>query len=103
MPREASVLAVDSSVTFRQAFATAAMAAVEPALPSAGIRPLDAPPTTQRILRVRISWASQETLTLLSRPEKPPIPATSASLLMIAEAAPDWLETAIVPPPCALT
>ena len=36
----------------------------------------------------------------LSCPVKPPIPATLALLAMIAAAALDWLETAIVPPPC---
>src|SRR5689334_9498696 len=47
-----------------------------------------------------ISCASQATLTLLSRPEKPPMPATRASLATIAEDALDWLATASVPPPC---
>ena len=46
--------------------------------------------------------ASQARLTSLSRPEKPPRPAMSASEAMIAAAAVDWLETASVPPPLAL-
>ncbi len=46
---------------------------------------------------------SQATLTSDSRPEKPPMPATSAPDSMIAEAAPCWLDTPIVPPPWALT
>ena len=50
---------------------------------------------TQRILPAATSLASQDTLTSLSRPEKPPMPATFALLRMIAEAALDWLETAI--------
>ena len=36
-------------------------------------------------------------------PEKPPMPATLAPLAMIAEAALDWLDTAIVPPPWVFT
>jgi hypothetical protein len=45
--------------------------------------------------------ASHVTLTSLSRPGKPPIPATSAPLEMIAVDAPCRLATAIVPPPWA--
>ncbi len=56
-------------------------------------------PRTQRILPAATSLASQETLTSLSRPENPPIPATFACSWMIADAAIDWLDTAIVPPP----
>jgi len=52
---------------------------------------------------VRTSCASHDTLTSLSRPENPPIPATFAFSPMIAWAAFDWLDTAIVPPPCFLT
>jgi hypothetical protein len=47
--------------------------------------------------------ASQSVVTWLSRPEKPPMPATFAPDWMIEAAAPDWLETAMVPPPCWLT
>ena len=43
--------------------------------------------------------ASHAGLMSLSRPEKPPIPATFAPPLMIADDAPLWLDTAIVPPP----
>jgi len=57
----------------------------------------------QRIAPVADAWASQLALTSLSRPEKPPMPATLAPLAMIAEAALDWLDTAIVPLPCRLT
>ncbi len=49
----------------------------------------------------RTASASHSTLTSLSRPEKPPMPATFASEAMIEADAPGWLETAIVPPPCA--
>src|ERR1700743_88809 len=45
--------------------------------------------------------SSQAVLTDDSLPEKPPIPATSAPSSMIEAAAPDWLSTAIVPPPWA--
>src|SRR5439155_20711911 len=47
----------------------------------------------------RTSCASHDTLTRLSRPENPPIPATAAFLEMIAPVALVWLETASVPPP----
>jgi hypothetical protein len=47
--------------------------------------------------------ASHATLTWLSRPENPPIAATSVPPAMSCPAAPDWLDTAIVPPPCAST
>ncbi len=55
--------------------------------------------STQRILPLRTSWASHERVTSDSRPEKPPMPTTFAPRSMIASAAPDWLETASVPPP----
>jgi hypothetical protein len=41
--------------------------------------------------------------TELSRPEKPPSPATEAFELRIDSAALLWLSTPIVPPPWALT
>ena len=89
-----------------QAFATAAIAVFEPVrvspgrpppkppprapLPAAApVAPALASPTTQRILPKLTSIASHETLTSLSRPENPPIPATLASLEMIAVAALD--------------
>ena len=56
---------------------------------------------TQRTWPAATSSASQVAVTWLSRPEKPPMPATSAPEERIAPAAPDWLETATVPPPCA--
>ena len=46
--------------------------------------------------------ATQLAVTELSRPEKPPIPATFASEERITLAAVLWLETAMVPPPWAL-
>ena len=100
------VVLLAGSVIFWQALATAVIAAFEPARVSPG-RPgplaCVCSPSTQRIEPERTSCASHATLTSLSRPEKPPIPATFASLEMIAVAALDWLDTAIVPPPCALT
>jgi len=74
----------DSGVTFVQALSTALIAAFEPARPSAGIRAVEFSASTQRIFCELTSWASHGMLTALSRPEKPPIPATSASLEMIA-------------------
>jgi hypothetical protein len=56
--------------------------------------------STQRTRPLRTASASHAVLTWLSRPEKPPMPATSAPDWMIVPAAPDWLETAIAPPPC---
>ena len=98
------------TVTFRQTFAAAAIATLEPLRVSPGNLPAPTPApaplwpaSTQRILPAATSSASHEMLTVLSRPEKPPIPATLASLPIIAEAALDWLATAIVPPPCCLT
>ena len=40
--------------------------------------------------------------TSLSRPEKPPMATTSAPDSRLRSRRPDWLETATVPPPCAL-
>jgi hypothetical protein len=42
-------------------------------------------------------------VTWLSRPEKPPMPATPAPEAISSLSAPVWLETAIVPPPWAST
>jgi len=56
---------------------------------------------TQRIRPVRTSIAIHDAGTELSRPEKPPRPATSAFCVMIASAAELWLETPIAPPPWA--
>jgi hypothetical protein len=98
------VLAVVGTVTRLQVAATAAMARLEPTRPSRpGPRPDASLVSTQRTRPDCTAFASQLTLTWLSRPEKPPIPATSAPLEMIWVAAPCWLETAIVPPPCLLT
>ena len=58
--------------------------------------------STQRILPSATARCSHSTETSDSRPEKPPMPATSAPDSMMAEDAPDWLETPIVPPPLAL-
>src|SRR5438270_2619378 len=92
------------NVIFRHTRATALSAALDPARVSPGSRPKPpaiavCSPTTQRTCPAATSCASQATPTLLSRPEKPPIPATLASLEMIAVAALDWLATATVPPP----
>jgi hypothetical protein len=54
---------------------------------------------TQRRRPELTSEAIHEAVTELSRPENPPIPDTSASLLRIATAAVLWLSTPIVPPP----
>ena len=65
--------------------------------------PLDPPLplSTQRICPERTSKASQAAVVSLSRPEKPPIPATSLPAVTSA-AASDWLATASVPPPWAV-
>ena len=72
-----------------------------PVRPSCGPGAAAASVRTQRILPVATASASHVALTSLSRPEKPPSAATSAPAMTCA-AAPDWLETAIVPPPLAL-
>src|SRR2546429_1718999 len=59
--------------------------------------------STQRMRPLCTAWASHFTLTSLSRPEKPPMPATLVPDVMIEAAAPSWLDTATVPPPCAFT
>jgi predicted NAD/FAD-dependent oxidoreductase len=89
------------TVTLLQALATARIAARAPARVSPGTPclPAMASTSTQRMPPARTSCASHEVLTWLSRPEKPPIPATLAWFSTIAAAALDWLETAIVPPP----
>jgi hypothetical protein len=56
---------------------------------------------TQRTLPRRTASASHATVISLSRPEKPPSATTSPSAPMIDAAAPCWLDTATVPPPCA--
>jgi hypothetical protein len=83
------------------ALATARIAGLAPTRVSPGRPglPAVASTSTQRILPLRTSCASHEVLTSLSRPENPPMPATFAFFSMIAAAALDWLETAIVPPP----
>jgi hypothetical protein len=85
-----------------QAAWTAAIAIVEPVRPSLRSPPPSLSDRTQRSLPAATSLASQAGVTALSRPEKPPMPATSACEAMIAAAAVDWLETASVPPPLAL-
>jgi hypothetical protein len=79
------------------------MTSLAPIRPSCGIAPLWPSATTQRIWPRSTASASHSTLTRLSRPEKPPMAATSAPPAMSWPAAPDWLETAIVPPPFAST
>src|SRR3954454_1333694 len=91
-------------VTCLPACWTAAITVLAPTRPSAPGPPIPPLSTrTQRILPSRTASASHCTLTSLSRPEKPPIPATFAPLEMIDCEAPCWLETPIVPPPWALT
>ena len=65
-------------VTGVQVCATAFIAVVLPVRPSLPPKPPPVPSvTTQRIFPERTASASQVRLTSLSRPEKPPIPATS--------------------------
>jgi hypothetical protein len=70
------------------------------------VRPSLKPPrpspdvSTQRTLPCATASASQAAETSDSLPEKPPMAATSAPS-MTCEPAPDWEETAIVPPPWA--
>ena len=56
---------------------------------------------TQRSRPSRTSMANQPAETVLSRPENPPRPATSAFWVTIASAAELWLSTPIAPPPWA--
>src|ERR1044071_9462423 len=81
---------------------TAAMTEVVPARPSRP-KPLLPEPSvrTQRICPSATAWASQEIVGEDSLPEKPPRPATSAPLSMMASAEPCWEETPMVPPPWA--
>ena len=79
------------------------MTVVAPVRPSCGPMPVLPSTSTQRILPSATACFSHATVTSDSRPEKPPRPATLAPDSMIAEAAPCWLETPIVPPPWALT
>jgi hypothetical protein len=108
-PPELELLAPELAdrLTAWQALATAVIAAFEPGRVSPeGAGPPLRPPwsaRTQRTCPARISCASHPTLTVLSRPENPPIPAMLACCAMIAEAALDWLATAIVPPPWRVT
>src|SRR3954451_19913686 len=102
-PAALAVLA--GRITVRHAAAAAAIAARDPARESPASRgPAGEPwsPRTQRILPARTSCASHPTLTWLSRPENPPMPATAAFREMIAAAALVWLDTASVPPPWVL-
>jgi len=85
-----------------QVCATAAITVLLPIRPSRLKPPPEPSVRTHRIFPARTASASQETLTSLSRPEKPPSAATSPPPSMIVVEAPCWLETAIVPPPWAL-
>ena len=78
---------------------TQLMTALAPVRPSCGPMPVLPSTSTQRIRPSATACWSHSTLTSDSRPEKPPMPATLAPESMIAEAAPVWLETPIVPPP----
>ena len=82
-----------------QAWLTAAIARRAPVRSSWGSPPPLLSAITQRTLPALTASASQLAVTSLSRPEKPPMPATFASVERIALAPPDWLGTAIVPPP----
>lgn len=91
------------NLTARHAFCTAANADWLPERVSPGRRMPPLPSTsTQRRWPELTSEASHEAVTVLSRPENPPRPATSAALLRIAAEAVLWLSTPIVPPPWAL-
>ena len=79
---------------------TAAITSEAPTRPSLPIPPA-AEVRTQRIRPSSTASASHAMLTWLSRPEKPPKAATSAPEVISEPAAPDWLATAIVPPPLA--
>jgi hypothetical protein len=57
---------------------------------------------TQRSRPAATSWASHVAVTVLSRPENPPSPATFEFDDTMAAAALLWLETPITPPPCWL-
>jgi hypothetical protein len=101
----APAAAEPGTVTRAQALATARIADLAPARVSPGAPALPDvdSASTQRMRPARTSPSSHAMLTSVSRPEKPPIPATFACFSMIAAAALDWLETAIVPPPWLLT
>ncbi len=96
------VVAVEAPVsdTARQDRCTAAIRALDP-MRASRIPPPCPSVSTQRTRPPATALASQLAETSLSRPEKPPSPATSAPEAMTALAAPCWLETATVPPPCA--
>src|SRR5205807_3448845 len=103
-PPPAALLAEVETDTGLHTRATAVMARLAPTRPSPpGPPDPDSLASTQRTRPDCTAFASQPMLTSLSRPEKPPIPATSAPLEMIWLAAPVWLDTAIVPPPCCCT
>jgi hypothetical protein len=105
-PEQSYMVAVPLAVfkvTALQLFATALSAAWLPVRVSPARRiPWLASAMIQRKRPERTSDASQLTVTELSRPEKPPSPATFELVVRIAAAALLWLETPIVPPPCAL-
>jgi hypothetical protein len=92
-PWQSYIVIVDPlvlNVTLRQVLATMFIAAWLPVRVSPGSPP---PPVwvpstiTQRRRPAATSWAIQVALTELSRPEKPPRPATSAFELTMAAAA----------------
>ena len=88
------------TVTALHTFATIPNASWLPVRVSPGRRmPWEFPVITQRRRPDETSMASHWGVTELSRPEKPPSPATSAFEEMIAAAALLWLETPTVPPP----
>lgn len=90
-------------MTALQVAATAAIADALPVRVSPPTPGCAAVPSvsTQRTLPLRTASASHAVDTVLSRPEKPPMPATF-SPLAANWAAPDWLSIATVPPPFAL-
>ena len=77
------------------------MTVLLPVRPSLGMPSALASVSTQRIVPSATRCASHSTVTALSRPEKPPSAATSAPERKTTLAAPFWLETAILAPPCA--
>jgi hypothetical protein len=71
-----------------QVWVTAAIARLAPVRASWGSPPPPLSAITQGTLPACTASASQAAVTSLSRPEKPPMPATFASLERIAPAAP---------------
>jgi hypothetical protein len=90
-PWQSYIVTIDPlvlNVTLRHVLATTFMAVWLPVRVSPGSPPPWLSSTiTQRRRPAATSWAIQDALTELSRPEKPPSPATSAFELTIAAAA----------------